>query len=383
MDKSLTKEISSARRGDFFAIGNILPDPDTILLRNAHGMGVYRELSNDAHVRSCVTSRKAGTLAKGWRLEKRKASDKNFDLVQKALARLDLDAIINQILNAPLFGYQPMEVVWEVEQGIVLPAKVEAKPQEWFVFDRDGRLRLLSKANLFEGELLPERKFLCPRHNATYINPYGERILASIFWAVTFKKGGLKFWVSFVEKYGMPWAIGKLNRQTIEEEAQMLKEALENMVQDGVAVIDNNCDIQLTESSSKTASAEVYRELVEFNNDEISKAILGQTLTTQVGSTGSYAAGKVHLSVREDIIQSDIRIVQNAINELIKWVLELSGEAFSAADGSMPVFVIYDKNAINLELAQRDEILSRSGVRFSREYFEKTYSLSDSDICSA
>jgi phage gp29-like protein len=29
-------------------------------------------------------------------------------------------------------------------------------------------------------------------------------------------------------------------------------------------------------------------------NDEISKAILGQTLTTQLGNTGSYAATAVH-----------------------------------------------------------------------------------------
>lgn len=370
------QEIATAKRGGLFSIGGILPDADAVLMRSHSGMGVYRELLNDPHVRSCVTSRKAGVLSKAWRLDKRNCTDATLQLVENALAQLDLDAIMSQILNAPLFGYQPMEIIWQAQGMNVIPEKIEAKPQEWFAYDKQGRLRLLSNSNLFDGELLPDMKFLCPRYNATYVNPYGEKILSSVFWAVTFKKGGLKFWVSFVEKYGMPWAIGKIARQTAKEEAIALKEALNNMVQDGVAVVDNNCEVQLHESSSKGASAEIYRGLVEFNNDEISKAILGQTLTTQVGSSGSYAASKVHLCVREDIVLSDIRLVQNTLNQLIRWIVALNGRAEDIA----PEFVIYDKNAINIELAQRDEILSRSGVSFSREYFKKTYSLSDSDF---
>lgn len=376
MNKSLTSEIAAAKRGGMFSVGGILPDVDSVLMRAANGMEVYRELLRDAHVRSCVTSRKAGVLSKSWRLDKNNASSQVLELVEHAFENLDLEGIMSQILNAPLFGYQPIEVVWESSEAAVLPVKVDAKPQEWFAFDKQGRLRLLSNANLFDGELLPDMKFLCPRYNATYINPYGERILSSVFWPVTFKKGGLKFWVSFVEKYGMPWAIGKINRQTVQQEAQELRDALNNMVQDGVAVVDKNCDIELHEAGGKSASAQIYKELVEFNNEEISKAILGQTLTTQVGSTGSYAASKVHLCVREDIVLSDIRLVQRTLNELIKWIVALNAKASEKA----PQFVIYDKNAINTELAQRDEILSRIGVQFTRDYFLKTYSLGDSDI---
>lgn len=29
------------------------------------------------------------------------------------------------------------------------------------------------------------------------------------FWPVAFKKGGMKFWLRFAEKFGSPWVIGK------------------------------------------------------------------------------------------------------------------------------------------------------------------------------
>ena len=352
MNKSLTQEISSAARGGLFAINGILPDADSILMRHHGGMNVYRELLNDPHVRSCVTSRKSGVLSKGWHIEQHDASNSAFALIKSVFDSLDTDSLISQILNAPLFGYQPMEIIWKPDNSSLIPDRIEPKPQEWFAFTKKGELRLLTSSNLFDGEPLPDMKFLCPRHNATCLNPYGEKLLSSIFWAVTFKKGGLKFWVSFVEKYGIPWAIGKLNRQTTEQEAISLRDALNNMVQDGVAVIDKNCDVELKDPATRTASAAVYRE------------------------PGSYAAAKAHLCVREDIVQSDIKLVQTTLNTLISWIISLN---FRPGERP-PSFVICDKNAANTELAARDEILSRIGVAFSKEYFQKTYALNDNDF---
>ena len=45
-------------------------------------------------------------------------------------------------------------------------------------------------------------------------------------------------------------------------------------------------------------------------NSEISKAVLGQTLTTEIGSTGSYAAANTHMAVRQDIIDADKNLLR-------------------------------------------------------------------------
>lgn len=110
MNKSLTREISSAARGGLFAINGILPDPDSILMRHSGGMNVYRELLNDPHVRSCVTSRKSGVLSKGWHIEQHDSSNAAFALVKSVFDSIDADALISQILNAPSSAISPWKL---------------------------------------------------------------------------------------------------------------------------------------------------------------------------------------------------------------------------------------------------------------------------------
>jgi len=372
MKTTFSKELATSQNVDLYSFGTLFPDPDSVLASQGRGISLYRDLLNDPHVKACTSSRKSGVLCKSWQIQ---GDGPNLALIERVFSSLDISKLIGEILNAPLFGFAPIEVVWQVVDGFIVPKKVEGKPQEWFCFDKENNLRLKSQNNFYEGEIVPENKFLCPKHNPTYLNPYGEKLLASVFWPVTFKKGGIKFWVSFTEKYGMPWAMGKIPRQTLEAEALRLRDALENMVQDGVAVFDDNCSIELVESGSKSQSADVYAQLVQFNNEEISKAILGQTLTTQIGQNGSYAAGKVHSDVRDDILSSDARMVEATLNQLIDWIVELNYPSSPA-----PKFVFKDDDTLKTDLANRDKVLKDTGVVFTKEYFIKNYGLSEGDF---
>lgn len=375
MKTTFTKELATSQNLDLYSFGSLFPDPDSVLASQGRGISIYRDLLNDPHVKACTMSRKSGVVCKSWHLE---GEEPNLKVIEGVFASLDMPKLIGEILNAPLFGYQPIEVVWQVLDGLIVPSKVEAKPQEWFCFDKENNLRLKTQKNIYEGEIVPENKFLCPKYNPSYLNPYGEKLLASVFWPVTFKKGGIKFWVSFTEKYGMPWAMGRIPRQTLEAEAIRLRDALENMVQDGVAVFDDNCSVELVESGSKAQSADIYAQLVQFNNEEISKAILGQTLTTQIGDKGSYAAGKVHSDVRDDILSSDVRLVEATLNQLIAWIVELNYPSSPAVK-----FVFKNDDTLKADLANRDKVLKEAGVNFTKEYFIKNYSFlpEDFELC--
>lgn len=372
MKTTFLSELATSRNVDFYSFGNLFPDPDSILASQGRGISLYRELLSDPHVKACTMSRKSGVVCKSWQLT---GDEPVLNVIKDVFASVDIPKLIGEILNAPLFGYQPIEVIWQFSAGFIVPLKVEAKPQEWFCFDKENNLRLKTQKNIYEGEIVPDKKFLCPKYNPTYLNPYGEKLLSSVFWPVTFKKGGIKFWVSFTEKYGMPWAMGKIPRQTLEAEAIRLRDALENMVQDGVAVFDDNCSVELVESGSKAQSADIYSKLVQFNNEEISKAILGQTLTTQIGDVGSYSASRVHSDIRDDILSSDVRLVESTLNQLIAWIVELNYP--SAA----PVkFEFKDEDTLKASLATRDKLLKDTGVNFTKEYFIKNYGLAEVDF---
>ena len=203
---------------------------------------------------------------------------------------------------------------------------------------------------------------------------YTVRVLSKVFWQVVFKKGGLKFWTVFTEKYGMPHIIGKHPRGASQEETNTLADMLERMIQDAIAVIPDDSSVEIQEAE-KSSSAEIFEKLIDKMNAEISKAIIGQTLTTEIGSTGSYAASNTHFQVRQDIIDSDKKLVEKTINQLLRWIYELN-----FLNSEIPEFELYEEEDIDLNLAQRDKTLSESGVQFSKKYFIKNYGLEDEDF---
>ena len=369
-----------SRTIDWMGFYAYLPDPDPVLEKLGQTLPVYRQLLSDAHVWSCYISRKAGTLNQDWEiLEGSEGGERRnkaaHDLVLKVMKGLDVRQIITEMLDAPFYGMSPVEVVWEYEGGTWIPDRVEGKPPEWFVFSTENELRFLSRENMIEGEALPPMKFLLPRHHATYQNPYGERVLSRCFWPVVFKKGGFKFWSIFTEKFGMPWVIGKVPRSTNETERARLADNLIKMVQDAVAVLNDDENIEIKEQGDKKGSADIYEKLVGAANREISKAILGQTLSTELDKGGSYAAAEAHLEVRQDLVEMDRNMVASAFNTLFKWETDLN---FTGA--IPPEFGFYQEEDVQKDLADRDQVLSQQGVRFTKDYYRKAYNLEEGDF---
>ena len=121
---------------------------------------------------------------------------------------------------------------------------------------------------------------------------------------------------------------------------------------------------------------EATGEFLAFSNMEISKAVLGQTLTTEMQGSGSYAAAKTHFAVRHEIVESDKRIVEETMNGLISFLYELN----FGSDEPKPVFMLYEKKEVQRDRAERDETLSNTGVRFTKEYYTREYDLRDEDF---
>ena len=87
-----------------------------------------------------------------------------------------------------------------------------------------------------------------------YLNPYGLGDLGLVFWLVTFKRGGMKFWVSFTEKYGAPWLIGKEPRSNTHSDTEKLLDALEALISNSVGTIPNDSSVEIHEASGKSSS---------------------------------------------------------------------------------------------------------------------------------
>jgi phage gp29-like protein len=104
--------------------------------------------------------------------------------------------------------------------------------------------------------------------------------------------------------------------------------------------------------------------------------VLGQTLTTEIGDKGSYAAANTHNLVREDLAASDRRRISELFNKLsVVWTLYNFG-----ADVTPPKFQFVKDEDLQTERAERDTKLYQVGWRPTKTYMMKQYELEEDDF---
>lgn len=364
-----------ARAGDFSTFMGLLPNPDPVLKRMGQDIRVYRELASDAHVKGCVRRRRGAVKAMERGFDRQgsagrsQAGSRITKNLEAIFADLPIAKLTGQMVDGALYGHVEFEVLWGQVGGLLVPTDVVAKPQHWFGFDSaDNQLRFRSRANQLAGEEVPARKFLVVRYGDTYENPYGEPDLASVFWPTTFKRGGLKFWVTFTEKYGSPWAVGKQPRSASPADSDALLDKLEGMVQDAVAVIPDDSSVELL-TVSTGANAELYERLVHFCRSEVSIALLGNNQSIE--ATANQASAKAAQEVEAALRDADAEMVAEALSQLARWVVDVNwGEGTPA-----PAYCLWEQEEVDEQLAKRDQLLHQAGAIFTPKYFQDAYNL--------
>ncbi|MDX9790943.1 MAG: DUF935 family protein [Candidatus Kapaibacterium sp.] len=375
MNKLTGELIKSSNLYNFIRRVGILPVPERIIGRFGNSYRTLDELKNDPHVWSCIQSRKSGTLTLDTFIDTDGCSPEVGEFVKYVFERLDTNALISEVLDAILLGFQVHEIIWihdDKRDSYLIPEMLKVRKQELFAFSHDGKL--LYKNESKEGFLVvPEFKFLVSSFEANATNPYGSGLLSKIYWFVTFKNSAVRFWVNYMEKYGMPLIFGQINRGNSQQDAERLAESLVEMTDNTVIIAPDDVKIEMKEAA-RNSSSELFGDLINYCNAEISKSILSETLTTELHS-GSYAAAQTHFKIRKEVICSDTRLAENTLNKLIEYIVKVN---FGNVSNPKFRFVINDSDNVNK--IDRDVKLASAGVRFTKEYWMKTYGLSESDF---
>ncbi len=103
--------------------------------------------------------------------------------------------------------------------------------------------------------------------------------------------------------------------------------ALTNIAGDMAAMIPESMMIELITAANVGAAHALYKKRSDWLDQQVSKAILGQTATTDA-VTGGLASGKEHRQVQEDIERADAKALAAILNrDLIRpWVMLNHGE---------------------------------------------------------
>lgn len=138
-------------------------------------------------------------------------------------------------------------------------------------------------------------------------------------WMYLFKHYTLEDWVTFCEVYGQPLRVGKYDPAASEADRKALARAVMNIGTDAAGIISRDSDITFIESAISGSGHQTYNQAIDFFNKEISKAVLGQTLSAELGSSGSLAATETHNEIRLDLLESDGRALAATIeSQLIR-----------------------------------------------------------------
>ncbi len=361
--------------GDMTSFFGLLPNPDPVLRAMGQNIRVYRNLLADPSVMG-PRRRRIGALKKMERGFDSELSKRTPVRVMKALkdifSRLPVNRLINDWIDGAFFGYRVGEVMWGNASGLVAPVDVIAKPSEWFGFEpEDVSLRFRPRGSIV-GQAVPDRKFVVVGKMRSWENPYGEPDLAACFWPVTFKRGGMKFWMTFTEKYGMPWAVGKLPRNAPQNETNDLADKLDRMVRDAVAVVPDDSSVEFM-GVNGTQNADMFERLLMFCRSEISIALLGNNQSVEMMSNkASATAGQ---EVEEDLRDDDAAMIADGFNQLVRWICEVNFPGVIP-----PVYAFWGKEEVDDVQATRDQKLKLAGVNFTNAYWKRTYDLQDGDL---
>jgi len=365
---------------DAYNTVDVLPNPDPVLKQVNNTWANYQEILWDPHLTAVIASRKSVTLSKKWFIEKDGAPARVVKFIEKAFKMFDVHRATEEILDSVLYGMQPMEPIWQRPKKFegenkIFCVEFIGRPAWWFQYDRDNILRFRSKANPWPGDEIRPYSLINPRNNPKYDNPYGEALLSKVYWSVNFKKGGFKYWVEGAERYGLPLLEGSPPRGAGEPEYDKLFDKLKKIAKGTIIITPADAKITVHDLKTK-GTGEMYKALVDFANAEISKAILGQTLTTEAGDKGARALGQVHDNVRHDLAESDEIKCEGSFDQLIRWMVDLNfGETVIA-----PKFKYEHEEDIKADLAKRDLDLKSQGVKFLKPYYKETYNLKETDF---
>ena len=338
-------------------------------------MELFEEMeSKDTHLFSQLQTRKLAVTGLDWEVQPFSQDETDQEIaafVEEQLKELDgFSDNLMDILDAIGKGISFQEIEWEYRDGHVVVGNIEYVHQKKFYYDTLTDALMLRTEAFPGGIPLPENKFIVHRYKARSGHPSRYGVLRVVAWMYLFKNYDLKDWVSFCEVYGMPLRLGTYDATASEKDKAALMDAIVRMGTDAAGIVPSGTDIKFIESN-KQSSVDIYERLARFCDEQMSKAIVGQTLTSDSG--GSYAQSKTHNDVRQDLTEADCKAVMETVRrDLIRPLVEFN----FGVQAHVPYFILNATDTDDLkETAEIVNTLAAAGLEIPKSWLYKKFNI--------
>jgi phage gp29-like protein len=234
------------------------------------------------------------------------------DMIRSWLARDTLQDELFDMLDAIGKGVSFTEIIWDSSSGQHWPARLEWRDPRWTRPDRADGVTPLLRADGGDVPLAPFKFVRCVIRAKSGL-PIRSGIARLAAWSWMFKAFTQRDWAIFTQTFGQPVRVGKYPAGATEKDKDTLFAAVANIAGDCAAIIPESMTIDFIEAGNVGASHALYKERADWCDQQVSKAILGQTATTDA-IAGGHAVGQEHRKVQEDIERADAKALSAVLN---------------------------------------------------------------------
>lgn len=273
-------------------------------------------------------------------------AEADAELVRTWLKRDTIEDELGDVLDAIGKAYSASEIIWDMSERQWWPKRLIHRNPNWFQFDRIDGETLRLRDGSADGADLEPFKYVIHLHKAKSGLPLRGGLARAVAWAYLFKNYSLKDWVAFAEIYGIPFRLGRYDTGATTDDRRALLRALASIGSDAAGIIPKTTDIEFVEGKQAASDGALFKNLNEYLDRQISKAVLGQTATTdaEAGGLGG-SQGNVHNDVRGDIERADAKLLAATLNiQLVQPLVMLNNGPRKA----YPRLVIGREEAVDL-----------------------------------
>lgn len=246
--------------------------------------------------------------------------------VQAQTKRPEFEQLIADLLDGLGKGRSTCEIMWDFGK-VWQPFEFVWRDPRYFKYNPDDprELRLIDDQDAYHGVPLPPYKFVTHVPKLKTGLPVRNGLARLVAVSYMCKSFALKDWMAFAELFGMPIRVGRYGAGAKEDDIDVLRTAVANIGSDAAAIIPESMRLEFVERTSGASSGhQLFKELAEWLDKQISKAVLGQTATTE-GTAGKLGNEDAQQEVRQDILKADAKGIALTLNrDFVKPFVDLN-----------------------------------------------------------
>lgn len=331
----------------------LTPATLAVILKNAEQGNLLEQCylaedieEKDGHIQAEIFKRKMALTDIDWQIEppvnasaQEQKDAANIEQMLKDVE--DWHNIVFGMGDGILKGFSNIEFEWGFYNNFRIPEAFVHRPATWFQLHHDDQDCIALRDQTGKGEKLRPLNWLQHRHPAK--SGYAARIglIRQLAWPFIFKNYSVRDLAEFLEIYGIPIKLGKYPSGATDNEKSRLLQAVLGIGHNAGGIIPKGMDIEFHEAA-KGGGSDPFMTMMSWCERIQSKVILGQTLTSQVDSTGSQALGNVHNEVRQDIRDHDLRQMANTLNRDLVLPMHALNSASYRGDPRRKPRIIFD-----------------------------------------